>query len=360
MVKFSLTRKNRKFILAFRENYINYNILFNKAMSFCNASDASYLLDSEFIRTRFNGEITPEVIAICIFNSKEILKIKEAKPLLDNFKVFTESELAENPYYRNVKLSSCDYGSFKISRQTDEKGELFLYDGSVYYPFEKGGGVIVPRIGCWKEVPSPYHVLRDNEGGIWMSITFNEINTMKDSIDECYGNVLTFGCGLGYFAYMAALKDSVSKVTIVEKDTGVISLFREKILPFFGEVGNKIEIIEADAFDYIKNIQENIYDYCFADIWDGIYDCDKYLRLKQIAGNEFRGMKMSYWLEEAFIARLYTSVCDAIVTLYSVEDSLYGYEGWKAAFLARVTGLSPDPFMLLALILLNNVRLDKE
>ena len=40
-----------------------------------------------------------------------------------------------------------------------------------------------------------------------MTITPDEIETMKEAVDQAFGNVLTFGLGLGYYAYMVSEKD---------------------------------------------------------------------------------------------------------------------------------------------------------
>ena len=61
-----------------------------------------------------------------------------------------------------------------------------------------------------------------------MLITPNEIETMKKSISEATGNVLTYGLGLGYYAYMVSMKENVESVTIVEKDKEIIDLFKKK------------------------------------------------------------------------------------------------------------------------------------
>ena len=58
---------------------------------------------------------------------------------------------------------------------------------------------------------------------IWMSLSPYEIETMKEDILNAKGNVLTYGLGIGYFAYMCSLKDEVETVTIVEKDKNIIS-----------------------------------------------------------------------------------------------------------------------------------------
>ena len=86
---------------------------------------------------------------------------------------------------------------------------------------------------------------------IWMTITPNEIETMKEAVDGAFGHVLTFGLGLGYYAYMVSEKDNVESITIVEINEDVIHLFNKYVLPQFKNA-RKIKIIKADAFEYAQ------------------------------------------------------------------------------------------------------------
>ena len=66
-----------------------------------------------------------------------------------------------------------------------------------------------------------------------MSVTPNEVYTVQPAIDNAKGKVLTLGCGMGYFAYMASLKEEVESITIIELEQDVIDLFENSILPQF-------------------------------------------------------------------------------------------------------------------------------
>jgi AraC-like DNA-binding protein len=61
-----------------------------------------------------------------------------------------------------------------------------------------------------------------------MSITPNEIVTMREPVARASGRVLTLGLGLGYYAYMVHLKEDVTDVTVVEREQAVIDLFEKK------------------------------------------------------------------------------------------------------------------------------------
>lgn len=75
---------------------------------------------------------------------------------------------------------------------------------------------------------------------IWMSITPYEIETMKSSIAKAKGKVVTFGLGLGYFAYMCLQKEDVDEVTVIDNNETIINLFNKNIYPFFN---HKISLI---------------------------------------------------------------------------------------------------------------------
>lgn len=50
-----------------------------------------------------------------------------------------------------------------------------------------------------------------------MTVTPNEINTIRPSVEQSRGKVLAYGLGLGYYAFHAAQRADVTSVTVVEK-----------------------------------------------------------------------------------------------------------------------------------------------
>lgn len=143
------------------------------------------------------------------------------------------------------------------------------------------------------------------ENGIeWMTVTPNEVETMKEPITHARGKVLTLGLGLGYFAFHAASKPTVSSVTVVERDPDVIKLFVEHILPQF-PCRDKIRVIEADAFEYMeKEMPQGGYDYVFSDIWHDPSDgLSLYLRLKKYEPLS-PTTRFDYWIEPSLLSLL--------------------------------------------------------
>lgn len=226
------------------------------------------------------GQITPAVL-------NEIFK---------NGHIFHKDELESNPYYQNIHFDNQKSGRFELSMASFRKYELFMYNT----PTDRFQGVMIPAIGT-VDHRFKFPNIKENESA-WMSITPNEIYTMKKPIEDASGKVLTLGCGMGYFAYMTALKDDVESVTIVEKESDVIDLFTNFILPQFS-CKEKIHILQADAFDFMENLSDGQYDYCFVDIWKGNTDTVPYLKMKKLC-SRFHKTALSYWIEDALIATI--------------------------------------------------------
>ena len=126
----------------------------------------------------------------------------------------------------------------------------------------------------------------------------NETNTTKPALDKARGKVLTFGLGLGYFTYMAAIKPGVKSVTVVERSSDVIELFSKFVLPQFPDP-QRIEIVQSDAFDFAeKRMKDGAYDSVFVDIWHDPSDgCDLYLKMKEYE-YLLPDADFTYWVEE--------------------------------------------------------------
>lgn len=128
-------------------------------------------------------------------------------------------------------------------------------------------------------------------------ITPNEIETMKEPIKAATGRVVTYGLGLGYFAFMAALKPDVKSVTVIELDPAVIRLFQKYVLPKFSKLQQeKIQIVQANAFEWAEHLTKDDADFVFADTWhdpsDGVF---MYGMFKSM---EKPGITYRYWIED--------------------------------------------------------------
>ncbi len=208
-------------------------------------------------------------------------------------KRLSPKEYSENPYFINVRPKAKKDGSFRLDYLKKPSHVGFVYDEMVV----KGRFYEETTPFGYFDKPFEFLALLEKER-IWMSVTPHEINTMKDAIDKAKGKVITLGLGLGYFAYMVHLKDEVSKVTVIEKDSRVIKLFKENILPFFPHK-EKIEIVEGDAIEYMKNASP--FDYMFADLWHFAIDgLPLYLKLNKFE-EKYPSSKFDYWIEPSML-----------------------------------------------------------
>ena len=215
--------------------------------------------------------------------------------LLNEGRVFDVSEIQENPYVKDIDFKDRRSGDFEFRYHSFMPYELDIYDiprKIIEYDVD------IPRISCFTEKVEYPVIFQNSIKSTWMSVSPNEINTMKQPIRNAKGKVLTLGCGMGYFAYMASLKADVESITIVEREKSVIDLFTSFILPQF-KTKDKITVIKDDAIEYMMNLEDGLYDYCFADIWIGVMDFEPYIKTKEVC-KRFRKMKMEYWIEDAF------------------------------------------------------------
>ncbi len=208
------------------------------------------------------------------------------------FKKLDISPYENDPYYRNIKFPSEGMGKWSFETKLCKAYEAFVYDDPEIYE----DGRILPRIGFFDRDYSFPAVLE--HGREWMTLMPNETNTTKPAIEASEGKVLTYGLGLGYFAYMASIRDNVESVTVVERSRDVIELFKTYILPQFPNP-EKIELIECDAFEFAdKRMQGGGYNTVFTDIWHDPSDgCDLYLRMKTYE-KLLPDAKFVYWVED--------------------------------------------------------------
>ncbi len=237
------------------------------------------------------------------------------------FHKFSQEQFANNPYLTNIDFPSKEVGNSKFEIKSYEPYEAFVCDDFII----NREGRILPQIGFFED---EYFFPTVTEGGrIWMSVTPQEILTIEPAVKRAHGKVLTYGLGLGYFAYMAAIKPEVTSVTVVDCNPDIISIFEEHVLPQFGRVrrsgdagggvgneagggvGNstdsldldcagKITIVDSDAFDYAEHLmQKEQFDFVYGDIWHDVGDgFDLYQRMKSYE-HKLPNAEFMYWIE---------------------------------------------------------------
>lgn len=241
---------------------------------------------------------------------KDILDEENINSYIPEFvkagRVFHQGEIEGNPYLRNIHFETQKSGDFYFGERTISKYEFFQYQYNNSAE-SSANGIYIPQIAMFDHDFS-YPVIENFETGwsqskVCNSVTPQKMFTMQPSIDEAAGNVLGLGLGMGYWAYMVSEKENVNHVTIVEKSEDIINLFEKYILPQFAHK-DKITIVHADAFEYMANLEDGKFDYCFAGISAGyVVQYSPYIKLKEIC-KSFKKTKISYWMEDALMRGL--------------------------------------------------------
>ncbi len=151
----------------------------------------------------------------------------------------------DNPYLKNITFPDTATRHWKFTHYSYRPYEAFICnDIDIDRNLRE-----VPQIGFFRERFAYPAVEQD--GREWMAVKPSEIETMRAPIEEATGRVVTFGLGLGYFAYMVSEKQDVTSLDIVERSEEAIALFERHILPQFPNK-EKIRIIRSDAFGFLN------------------------------------------------------------------------------------------------------------
>ncbi len=234
--------------------------------------------------------------------------------LTPSVRLLDKEKYESNPYYKNIRLDNIKEGNWEIRLEKYEPYQAVICDDMIISEdFSE-----VPPLGFFSE---EFHFPAILEGGNeWMTLTPVDLDTCEEAIELAHGKVLTFGLGLGYYAYMASEKTNVESVTVVELSSEVIRLFNTFILPQMPN-GHKIRIINADALEYAKSIMpKGGFDVVFADTWrdasDGAPMYESLRPLEELCPNT----RFIYWIEGFLRSRL-----RALKFSRMIED----YEGGK-------------------------------
>lgn len=226
---------------------------------------------------------------------------------LDEFKEIDPAPYEANPYYELLKKARpAQKGKSEYRLASLEPYSLFVYDEVKTDPSNFHASY--SPVGYFAK-PFLFPSL-DHEGRTWMSLIPHEINTMAPAIQKARGRVITYGAGLGYFAFMASEKEEVSEVAVLESDPAALSLFKECLLPLFPHK-EKIHLISGNALKFSLKENEEPYDYLFVDIYHDAMDAlPLYLGLRKKEGV---AKDVDYWIEKAILAYFRRHVISYIV-----------------------------------------------
>jgi len=218
--------------------------------------------------------------------------------LTPSVRILDAKRYTENPYYQNINIDNVRVGSWELRREAYEPYRGVIADDMIIREdFSE-----IPPLGFFTERFEFPAVLEG--GNEWMTLTPVDLDTSEYAIERARGRVITFGLGLGYYAYMAARKNEVESVTVIEKSHDVIKLFKEYILPQL-ECGDKITVISADAFEYAeKRMPTEGFDVAFVDTWRDASDgAPMYKKMKALE-HLSRDTEFIYWIEGFLRSRI--------------------------------------------------------
>lgn len=205
----------------------------------------------------------------------------------------SSDDYMNRPYYKTIKLNKINSDEFTYQTQMINANELFSLSSIQFDPNrELNDSIRLVALDKPMEVTILY---QHNE--VWMLDVPSEAETIDPVARKSYGNVLTFGLGIGYFPFMCMLNSDVKSITVIEKSKSVIELFNQNLRPQFPNT-IPLTIIEGDAFDYWNEDTLNLYDSVFVDIWrsndDGLVLIQKLLELYLPEYN-----KVDFWIESS-------------------------------------------------------------
>ena len=217
--------------------------------------------------------------------------------LKPSVRILDGEKYRNDPYYKNIRIENISEGGWELKQEKYPAYRgVIASDMMLCDDFRE-----IPPLGFFKEDFHFPAVLED--GNEWMTLTPVDLDTCEEAINAARGKVVTYGLGLGYYAYMVSRKPEVESITVIEKSPDVIKLFSEHILPQF-EYREKVKIINADAFEYAEHQAptEN-YDLAFVDTWRDASDGQPmYERMKPLEELNPK-TKFMYWIESFLISR---------------------------------------------------------
>lgn len=157
-------------------------------------------------------------------------------------------------------------GEYEIQHRIIPAGEKAMLNSTrnIFLGGQKGpSNIIYDKDTTWHSLVGPE--------GTWMTDLPVEQRQMEECLKGTRGKVLVGGLGLGLAIHLLAQKKAVKEIIVVEKSPDVIDLVRWTALSYMPV--EKLTIIEADIFDYLKCCRSNAFSHAFYDIWqsDGEY-----------------------------------------------------------------------------------------
>lgn len=199
---------------------------------------------------------------------KELIKAGQSELKDKTVSLFLSvDEFLKNPYYQNIKLDKIATKHFKYVKEP--VAGAYLFNSDVIIDDEDRELKDYMKLRALDKDYEAIFLYQDDEA--WMMNVPSESITNDPYALKAKGHVVTFGLGIGYFAYMALINENVKSVTVIEKSKEVIDLFKKEIYPQFPK-DKELKIIQEDAFNCFNKKFLGKYDYIYVDIWKSSID----------------------------------------------------------------------------------------
>lgn len=219
----------------------------------------------------------------------EFLGPKEMWPSL----FISSREYQNSPYNKSIKLDRINSSEFTYKTELINSNELFSLSSIIYDSNRELNDSM--RLVALDEPYEAAFLYQNDE--VWMLDAPSEAETINPYAHKAFGNVLTFGLGIGYFPFMSMLNPNVKSITVIEKSRAVIDMFNTYIKPQF-PTKIAFNILEGDAFDYFNETEIEKYDYVFIDIWQS--NDDGLIIIEKLLENYLPPFdKVDFWIESS-------------------------------------------------------------
>ena len=252
--------------------------------------------DGEITKEEAIVALLSEIFALDFENPEDRRIIRDYLP--KSVRLLRRERYENNPYYKNINPNSISDGDWEIKWEEYKPYQAVIASDMII----EDDFTEIPPLGFFTESFRFPAILEG--GNEWMTLTPVDLDTCEDAITQAHGRVVTFGLGLGYYAYMVSEKPEVESVTVVELSDKVIELFKKHLLPKMPN-GDKIKIVNRDAFEYAKEVmpKEN-FDLAFVDTWRDASDgAPMYLKMKALEQYS-PNTKFLYWIENFLISKV--------------------------------------------------------
>lgn len=286
----------------------------------------SLSMDFSTLEPAIDGAIIDQMAFTDYFEAKELLFKYAKKELgiskqdfdrcLPEVERISSKEFIKNPYLQNIKLNEFTHDGIRLERAYYKRHEFAMTD----IPTQSKDLFKRFKVGMFDDIASTYVLKADSF--VWMSINPMEMKTMETDIAAQYGKILIAGGGLGYFAYMAALNDSVNSLTIIENNPTIYEFLKNNIIPY---IKKPVSLYLQDIYEYMDNVKDGDYDCIYFDIWeDNVKGYENYIKLVKYE-TCLSNTNIYYWIEDAILDTI-------IVNIYQYMNAKIGTEDYQKYF----------------------------